>query len=154
MQHLTKDELQNYNLWRHYWNFLTSLELFFKRELESILHRQIITWIDSMDFFDKDGSLTNYESPELEEIHFQLKNHQSVVRFAISFADTKYVTVDFLTGAVNSDDDRIARSAKFRTGILFDEGMIAIMSAWLKEGELTHSEIESFKYKYCETNFK
>lgn len=149
-QKMDKDQLLIFNLWKLYWQFLTSLQSLYLDEIQEKLNRKdIISKIVSMrNFFDENGTLDmKGDGPELEEIYFQIPNHKTCVRICISHGYTQGAYLDLLISEEGSEYYSKANySPEFIPDIrdLFNKEDILIACEWLDSGTISDEAKQVF----------
>jgi hypothetical protein len=146
MNLLTKDEALSFNLWNHYFNFLTSIKELFEKELAVKLNGEKITSFVKSDFYEKDGSLKNAtkDYPDSEDIYFEVENKEHFIGLCFYYGDASKSGLD-LYSKTDKDDNTLRYTCGCKTEKLFLPEMIEAAISWIETGKINDSAKKVFE---------
>lgn len=138
MNLLNKDEVLAFNLWNHYFNFLTSIKDVLEKELAARLNGEKITSFVKSDFYEKDGRLKNAtkDYPDSEDIYFEVENKDHFIGISFYYGNASKSGLD-LYSKTDEDGQTLRYVFGCKTEKLFSPEVIEAAVNWIKTGKLS-----------------
>lgn len=131
---MNKDEVVKFDLLAMYFKYLKSFEQAFKKELEEKIHTKIKSSITSINnFFDNNGlsQMRRSEYLELEQINFQLRDSDFIVKICIFCGKTNKAGINFTN---TKGEGYFYDTEEESTDVIFSIRIIEAAVQWLQKG--------------------